>query len=114
MMCRRTSVSVILAEPMSSTVWGFFFHDDEDSNKGPVTCWVSALPLSSGSNPVWHCMANALILRLVVILSTANDLYRTCLVQSPAQDHPDGLVALSLLRVEGIDSHRALDILKNG
>lgn len=49
---------------------------------------------------------------MVVILSTA--MIFTELALCSSQDHPDGLVALSILRAEGIESDGASEVLKNG
>jgi hypothetical protein len=115
--CRRTCVSVILTEPRNFAVWGFFFHDAEDSNKGPFALWVSTLPLSGGSSSVWiSCTQLAFHGKK---LSPEWWLYLA--LQMIFTELPCAVPRTTLMgwlhsrvRVEGIESDGASEILKNG
>lgn len=84
---------------------------------GPFTSWTSALPLSCGSSPVWVSFTPMALhgksLNPEWCLYLALQIIFTELALCSPQDHPDGLVALSLLRFEEIECHRASEILKN-
>lgn len=101
-LCWRTHVPVVLTEPLSCSICGLGpLSQCWESNKGPCTlgqCHATELWFLPFAN---FLHTNSLTQQVpqswvVVTLSTASDLYRTCPVESQSQ--PDGLVAQSLYK----------------